>query len=74
MNTEKCFWKVDESYFKKKEDESYFKNFVMFSLQRKGLLSSILKSNYSYSVNDEKFILQLKLEPTKKLIGGIVGS
>jgi hypothetical protein len=46
----------------------------MFPLQRKGLLSSILKSNYSYSVNDEKFILQLKLEPTKKLIGGIVGS
>jgi len=33
-----------------------------------------LKSSYSYSVNDEKFILQLKLEPTGKfLIGGIVG-
>jgi hypothetical protein len=33
-----------------------------------------LKSGYSYSVNDEKFILQLKLKPTEKnLIGGIVG-
>ena len=27
-----------------------------------------LKSSYSYSVNDEKFILQLKLEPTEKKI------
>jgi hypothetical protein len=33
-----------------------------------------LKSSYSCSVNDEKFILQLKLEPTEKnLIGGMVG-
>jgi hypothetical protein len=33
-----------------------------------------LKSSYSYSMNDEKFILQLKLKPIKKLIRGIVGS
>jgi hypothetical protein len=33
-----------------------------------------LKSSYSYSVNGKKFTLQLKLEPTGKiLIGGIVG-
>jgi hypothetical protein len=32
------------------------------------------KSSYSYSVNGEKFTLQLKLEPKEKiLIGGIVG-
>jgi hypothetical protein len=64
MSTEKCFWKVDESYLK---------DFVMFQLQRKCLLSSNLKSSYSYSLNDKKFILQLKLEPTEKnLIRGIV--
>jgi hypothetical protein len=33
-----------------------------------------LKSSYNYSVNVEKFTLQLKLKPTGKiLIGGIVG-
>jgi hypothetical protein len=33
-----------------------------------------LKSSHGYSVNDKKFILQLKLKPTEKyLIGGIVG-
>jgi len=45
-----------------------------FRCKVKGLLSSNLKSSYSYSVNDEKFILLLKLKPTEKnLTGGIVG-
>ena len=54
--------------------KSMKRNFVEFRCKVKGLLSSNLKSSYSYSVNDEKFILQLKLEPAGKfLIGEIVG-
>jgi hypothetical protein len=57
----------------------------MFPLQRKVKVDCLLtkseptrgfnlKSSYSYSMNDEKVILQLKLEPTGIffLIGGII--
>jgi hypothetical protein len=60
---------VDKIYFSATKEKVY-----CLLIKSKPTGGFNLKSSYSYSINDEKFILQLKLEPTEKfLIRGIVG-